>query len=453
MISLIGYGGVPVRVYSRWLLPVLIGAALFLGGCAFRPLLSEVQVAPDVISPNADGVDDVTHIRYRISRPANVSIYFVDAEGNRYYFRDAQRRSPGRYDVYWGGVVNPQEAVGPYPQVRQVAGGQMLVESQVLPDDVYTWAVEAVDDAGHSQRVEGQITLQDADTELPELHNFTVVPQEFRPNQDGLRDDWVSISYYLTKKAERVQVYLKPVTRPTGQPDLKYPIPEQESVVAPGGAGYHQYRYEGGVDKGAEPPPDGDYVIYGVAEDRVGNRVVVSSTLTIKEGGKPRADVAGGEIDWQGEMNRVVSVPLGQTLCFTTTVVNIGPVPIRTAGPWPGQTFNFSENYNTLAARYGEDSWYQQAGIWRFGINFDTTGVDFPFRWAIGRKEDLEERIIDGRPQYYLLPDKRGLVHGCIEFDAVPPVGTNFWWGGLIHEFVEVANNYIDRISVVVGVP
>jgi hypothetical protein len=32
-------------------------------------------------------------------------------------------------------------------------------------------------------------------------------------------------------------------------------------------------------------------------------------------------------------------------------------------------------------------------------------------------------------------------------------VGTNFWWGGLIHEFVSVANNYVDRISVNVGAP
>jgi hypothetical protein len=152
-------------------------------------------------------------------------------------------------------------------------------------------------------------------------------------------------------------------------------------------------------------------------------------------------------------MNRVVGVPLGQTLCFTATVENIGPVPLRTAGPWPGQKYKFSENYNTLAAREGEDSWYQQAGVWRFGVNFDTTGVDFPFRWAVGRKEDLEERIIDGKPQYYLLPGKRGLVSGCIEFDQVPPVGTNFWWGGLIQEFVQIANNDIDRISVPVGAP
>jgi hypothetical protein len=61
--------------------------------------------------------------------------------------------------------------------------------------------------------------------------------------------------------------------------------------------------------------------------------------------------------------------------------------------------------------------------------------------------------MIDGTPQYYLLPGKRGLVHGCIEMDEKPPVGTNYWWGGLIHEFVAVTNNYVDQITVSVGVP
>jgi hypothetical protein len=437
-----------MRVSARWLVLTLVILAFGTGSCAFTPLLSDVTVAPSAISPNADGKDDVTLINYRVGRPADVSIYFADSAGNRHYFREAERRSPGKYNVYWSGVIND-------PQMRPVAGGQMLVESQTLPDGPYTWVVEATDDAGRTEKAEGQITLTGADSALPELHNFTVVPQVFRPNQDGLRDDRVSISYYLTKDAERVQVYLEPTETQPGQPKLKYPIAEKvsASTVKPGKAGYHGYDYDGGVDLNAEPPPNGDYVIYGEAEDKIGNRVVVSSTLRIEEGGKPRAEVTGGEIDWQGEMNRVVGVPLGETLCFTTTVENIGPVPLRTAGPWPGQKYKFSENYNTLAARDEEKSWYQQAGVWRFGVNFDTTGVDFPFRWAVGRKEDLEERIIDGTPQYYLLPGKRGLVSGCIEFDQVPPVGTNFWWGGLIQEFVQVANNDIDRISVPVGAP
>lgn len=435
-----------MRVHARWLVMTAV-AVLLLTSCSLWPLLSEVSVAPTAISPNADGNDDVTLIKYRIGRPADVSIYFVDSAGQRRFFRDAERRSPGRYNVYWGGVIKD-------PQVRETVGGKMLVESQVLPDGVYTWVIEARDLAGRVQQVTGQITLSDADTALPELHNFTVVPSEFTPNQDSIRDR-VSISYYLTKQAERVQVYLEPAEIAPGKPAVRYPIAEDptRSTAEPGAAGYHGYDYDGGVDLNAEPPPNGDYVIYASAEDKVGNRVVVSSTLTIREGGKPRAEVVAGEIDWRGEVNRTVGVPLGETLCFTATIQNIGPVPIRTAGPWPGQLYKFSENSNTLAAAQSEPSWYQQAGVWRFGVNYDTTGVDFPYRWAIGRPEDLEERIIDGKPQYYLLPGKRSQVSGCILFDQKPPVGTNFWWGGLIHEFVSVANNYIDRISVVVGAP
>ena len=98
-------------------------------------------------------------------------------------------------------------------------------------------------------------------------------------------------------------------------------------------------------------------------------------------------------------------------------------------------------------------AWHQQAGVWRFGVNYDSTGLDFPFRWAIGRPEDLEQRMIDGKPQFYLLPGARGEVSGCIEFDAAPPAGTQFWWGGLIHEFVAISNNDVDRIQVDVGAP
>lgn len=163
--------------------------------------------------------------------------------------------------------------------------------------------------------------------------------------------------------------------------------------------------------------------------------------------------MAGGQINWQGGQSRQVAVPLGQTLCFTATVMNIGPVPIRTAGPWPGQLYKFSENSNTLAQRENERSWDQQHGSWRFGINFDTTGVDFPFRWAIGRKQDLEERLVDGQSQFYLLPGHRGQVSGCILFDRVPPVGTQYWWGGLLHEGVAVANDQVDRLQVLVGAP
>jgi hypothetical protein len=235
-------------------------------------------------------------------------------------------------------------------------------------------------------------------------------------------------------------------------PAVRTFIAEAPGVIEPNERGYHEYRYEGGVDLNAEPPPDGTYAIVGEARDAAGNAIRVARPLTIEEGGKPRADVAQGEINWEGEMNRVVSAALGEKVCFETVVTNEGTVPIRTSGPWPGQEYKFAENYNTLANQ-GEESWLQQAGVWRFGINFDTTGIDFPYRWAVGRQEDLEMRLIDGEEQWYLMPGESGEVSGCIVIDEKPPIGTTFWWGGLIHQNVEVANNNIDRISVQVGVP
>jgi hypothetical protein len=425
---------------------LLFGCAVLLGGCgqlefSSGPLLHDVSFSKAVITPNADGADDATEIKYSLRRPANVTISFTDAQGERFYFRDDRRRAEGDYSVLWGGVVDE-------PRTLETSYGPVQILSQVLPDGVYTWTIEAVDDGGATASTSGEITLQDGDTEIPELHNFVVVPDTFRPNQDGLRDDWVSISYYLNKDVNTVNLFIEDPENPA----VRTFIAEAPGVIKPNERGYHEYRYEGGVDLNAEPPPDGTYNIVGEARDAAGNAVRVQRQLTIEEGGKPRADVAQGEINWEGEVNRIVSVALGGKVCFTAIVTNESTVPIRTSGPWPGQEYQFSENYNTLANR-GEESWLQQAGVWRFGINFDTTGIDFPYRWAVGRQEDLEKRIIDGKEQWYLMPGKSGEVSGCIVMDEKPPIGTTFWWGGLIHQNVAVTNNNIDRITVQVGVP
>jgi hypothetical protein len=336
------------------------------------------------------------------------------------------------------------------PEVIEIPGGRAEILSRVLPDGDYRWVVEAIEDNGNVETATGTISLVEGATEVPELHNFAVVPQTFRPNQDGLRDDWVSISYYLTKDVDTIQIYL---TDPDNEA-LKYFIAEGPNVVKPNEQGYHEYRYEGGVDLNAEPPPDGTYQIVGEARDLAGNRMRVVSELTIEEGGKPRADIAQGEIDWQGEMNRVVSLNLGEKLCFRAVIRNEGTVPIRTTGPWPGQEYKYSENFNTLAVQ-SDDDWVtvKEAGAWRFGIMYEAAGIDFPYRWSVGGPEDLEKRVVDGQEQWYLMPGKAGETHGCIEFDEVPPLASDIWWGGLIHRDVGVPNNYVDRITVDVGVP
>ncbi|MBV7332337.1 hypothetical protein KFU94_29730 [Chloroflexi bacterium TSY] len=421
--------------------------AFFCIGCGqleFRtgPLLYDVIIAPDLITPNADGDQDVTQIRYSLRRSATISIYLDDQSGERFYFRKERRRAPGDYDVFWGGVIDA-------PHVVETEYGRQEILSHVLSDGRYQWTIEAVDDANHVETISGEITIQDADTDLPQLRNFAVVPTIFRPNQDGLRDDWVSINYYLSKDVDAEHVYLLDPE----QPGVRFFIPLDIGPVEQKEFGPKSYRYEGGVDLNAEPPPDGEYTVVAYARDLAGNSVQVTESLTIEEGGKPRADVVQGEVNWHNEMNRVVGVPLGQKLCFTVFIKNEGTVPIRTTGPWPGREYLFTENSNTLASRENE-AWFQQAGVWRFGINLDTAGIDFPYRWAIGRQEDLVMRVDDrGDEQWYLMPGKTGEVNGCIVINEEPPVGTNFWWGGLIHEFVGVANNYIDRISVQVGTP
>ncbi len=249
-----------------WIVAIAAFTIFGLAGCgnlefSSGPLLSDVAVEPDFISPNADGVDDVTEIFYSLRRPATISIYFEDEAGERTYFRRDRRRSEGDYSVYWGGVVDE-------PIDVETDGGTYEIVSRVLPDGEYTWGIEATDDNGTVASAGGTITLADADTEVPELHNFAVVPQIFRPNQDGLRDDWVSIGYYLTKDVEEVLLYLID----PADPGFRFFIPEEPGVVKTTERGFHEYRYEGGVDLNAEPPPDGTYQIIGEARDRCRQR-------------------------------------------------------------------------------------------------------------------------------------------------------------------------------------
>jgi hypothetical protein len=286
---------------------ISVFTALALSACASNTLLYEVRVNPVTISPNADGITDVTRISYRLSRSADLSIYLIDGAGERYYFRESRRRSQGDYGVDFGGVVN----------------------GSMLPDGTYTWVVEATADDGDIGREQGSLIIENADTSKPELRGFSLYPKIFTPNQDGI-DDRVDINYSLTKQAE-VSVYL---IAPNGE--TRYPIAEVERDIEPGEPGFHTYDYEGGVDLGADPPPDGLYTVQAEAVDRVGNRTIVTDTLEISEGGVPRADIVAANVDFYNPETGDMVVPVGGTLAFTLTVENFGTVPIRTTGPDSG---------------------------------------------------------------------------------------------------------------------
>lgn len=296
---------------------VLLALLLTLAGCASSPLLSDVNVRPATISPDADGIDDVAAIRYTIGRNSRLSIAFIGPDGTQHVFRDRKRRTPGSYTALFGGSV----------------GGR------VLADGTYTVVVEATHpDAGETQREERQLTIVGADTTLPELEDFVVFPEEFTPNQDGIGDR-VAISYHLAKPAD-VRVWIEDANGAF----VDSPLEEQENIIEPGEPGYHRYDYDAGVDADAPPPPDGTYTVIAEAKDEAGNVVRVEHPLVIREGGQPRADILG-DVIFDKEI-----VAVGETLAFTATVKNIGSVPLRTFGPEPGTTYENTQSFNSLPA-------------------------------------------------------------------------------------------------------
>ena len=398
---------------------VLSIAIMALSACLGGPLLTDVSVAPQTITPNADGIEDVTRIAYHLNGSANLSIYFVDADGQRHYFRDNRRRSEGDYGVDFSGVVN----------------------GSMLPNGNYTWVVEAVNDNGQPSSESGTLVIQNADTSRPELQGFSVFPKVFSPNQDGINDR-VDINYYLTKEAD-VQVYL---IAPDGE--TRYPIAEVERDIKPGEPGFHTYDYEGGVDLGAEPPPDGVYTVFAEAVDRVGNRTIVTDTLTVEEGGVPRADIVSAHVDFYNPKTGTNVIPLGQTLAFTLTVENFGRVPIRTNGPTSGTHYRSDENFNT------KDQ-FQSSGTWRVGIDYEgNPSYPYPYRWAVGNLGALEKRVINGNDEYFLLPGQRAIVTGSIEIlDAPANKDVVEFWAGLIHEHVriETFNDHVSPTPIIIG--
>lgn len=405
---------------------VLVGSRLLNGD---RSLLRNVTVRDAIITPNADGADDATPIRYELSRNATVSIFFEDATGDRFFFRQEKARGAGEYEVLFSGVVDGYRLAG------EEIEGEIL--DRLLRDGDYTWTVEATDFDGNTEVQQGTITITDADTQLPELRNFTLDRDTFTPNRDGI-DDRVLMQFYLPKDVASLRVF---VQLPDGG---ELPVAEQARDVATNAAGRHYFDYEGGVDNGETPPPDGAYTVVAEAQDLEGQRVRTTNELTIQYGGVPRADIispaTGDTVEWSA-----TAVALCDTVYFTMTVENYGNAPIRTTGPEPGTVYDSDWNYNTLG-------WFTESGAWRAAVGFENELTNYPFRWSLGKGSELEE--IDG--YLYLMPGQRAVIHGGIRVTG--PFGNRNpqpLWAGLIHEDVQITefNNRVDPQAILVDMP
>jgi len=394
-----------------------------------RALLTDVSFEHSTISPNADGNQDATTIKYELNDNAVVSIYFENAAGDRYYYRQDKSRGVGEYEVLFSGVV--EGYLMPGEQIE----GEIL--DRLLQDGDYTWTVSATDASGGQEEKSGLLTISQADTVLPEIRNFSLDKHEFTPNQDGI-DDRVQIQFFLTKEVESTRVF---VVTPEG---AELPVAEVERGVEAGSPGRHYFDYEGGVDNKATPPPDGEYPVIALVEDAEGQKIRVEDSLTLLFGGVPRAEIispsAGDTVAWSA-----TAAPLCDTVSFTLTVQNYGTTPIRTSGPEPGTVYDSDWNYNTLG-------WHTESGAWRVAIGYENELSNYPYRWAVGNLEDLE-KIGD---YYYLMPGERAVVNGSIRI--IGPFGERNpqpIWAGLIHEDVEISqfNNRVDPREFLVDLP
>src|SRR5688572_4952692 len=162
-----------------------------------RPLLANVSIVPEKITPNADGSDDIASIHYVLNRNAAVTISFTNRETKeQFVFRNAERRIPDDYTVLFSGVVDASKS-------QQDSG----VETHLMPDGSYDWLIEAAAENGEAQQQSGVLIIKNSDSALPLIRDFTISPQIFTPNQDGI-DDRLNINIYLEKEAT-LTVYLE----------------------------------------------------------------------------------------------------------------------------------------------------------------------------------------------------------------------------------------------------
>lgn len=429
------------------------------------PLITRAGFSLDTISPNADGVNDITTFEYSLSRNARVSLVFESEDGSRYTFRHDEPRIAGDYRVDFSGVVDGYILPG-----EEIAGE---VLRRLIPDGQYTWRLSAVDaQSNEIDERSGTLTVQEADSPLPEITVFSVSPEVFTPNQDGISDR-TEINVYLEKGAQ-LQVYLM------GQDGQKIFVAPRQEGRKPGEPGRHRYDYEGGVDLGADPPPDGVYTVYARAQDDEGQVMQRTAQLTIEKGGKPLAEIAPQAVgvdvvfDVQPYEERffttaerlgdliappddpadlsltTLTVPVGDLLVFKLTVENYGKVPLRTSGPPPGTVYQQDQRAATLNA-------FDESGAWRVAIDCTTAESDYPWRWAVGTDEDLYEEVDpeSGKTYKYLPPGARTVVWGAVRLTEIEARNPQNCWAGLIHEDVNVSirNTHVGQREVELVAP
>jgi hypothetical protein len=92
------------------------------GADSTAPDISELTLLPDTISPNFDALDDVTHVSFRLSKDALVSLFLDTSPDNgpvrRIWMGEEVKTATGAQSQPWDGTANGQ----PVPNGRYMLG-------------------------------------------------------------------------------------------------------------------------------------------------------------------------------------------------------------------------------------------------------------------------------------------------------------------------------------------
>jgi hypothetical protein len=118
---------------------------------------------------------------------------------------------------------------------------------------------------------------------------------------------------------------------------------------------------------------------------------------------------------------------------------------VRTKGPEPGTTYTTGENYNTLGQ-------FEEPGLFRVGLDFEgnSDGRIYPFRWQLGRSDELTMLDTEIGPETYLMPGQTVTVVGHLQVKDAPPKTEPYFWLGLMHEQVQVVQDRVEPTSFVI---
>jgi hypothetical protein len=174
------------------------------------PLIENLVVAPDLISPNADAIADVAEITYQLPVSATVDIFFTSPDGKTTYpFVAGDEEGPFLQKHVWNGKT---------------------VDNTLLPDGVYTYTVRAQDRVGNLVEQPGKIAIKGGGQPELKITYSNIAPEAV------MQGDVITVTLQVKNTGKvPIRTYGPPSGYTYSTDDVFSSIDSGKYVVKPGG--------------------------------------------------------------------------------------------------------------------------------------------------------------------------------------------------------------------------